>query len=261
MMMRFAAHQPNFCPWVGYFVKLHAADIFVILDDVQMPGGQSYVSRSKIRGAGSAEETWLSVPTGSKFGTRISDVRIGTGDGKWKARHLNLLQARYRGCPHFSEVYNRLESIYLRDFEYLIDFNMALLMSLIEMLQIKTSLVFSSKLGVTTTSDQRLADIGTRIGATQYLSGAGGNNYQSQETYNKVGIQVLGVNVRQALQGLPNVGLSTIDHLMEVGPTRVRGLIENCKPVSYDMQSDRIDPLIHPETELSPRATPAPRRD
>lgn len=230
--MRFAAHQPNFCPWVGYFVKLRSVDLFVILDDVQMPGGQSYVSRSRIRGARDADVTWLSVPQGSKFGTKISEVLIGTSDGKWKTRHLNLLQARYKGCRFFNEIYGKLEALYIQDWQYLIDFNIALLRSFMEMLQINTPLVFSSALGVTTTSDQRLADIGARIGATQYLSGAGGSKYQSDETYNRAGIQLLSLDVRETLKELPNVGLSTIDHLMTVGPTRVSDLIDTCKPSS-----------------------------
>ena len=49
--MRYAAHQPNFCPWVGYFAKMVAADLFVILVyGLQLLGGQSYVSRSRFCG-------------------------------------------------------------------------------------------------------------------------------------------------------------------------------------------------------------------
>ena len=30
-----AIHQPQYLPWLGYFDKLLAADVFVYLDDVQ----------------------------------------------------------------------------------------------------------------------------------------------------------------------------------------------------------------------------------
>ena len=41
-----AIHQPNYLPWLGYFHKIAAADIFVFLDDVPFSKG-SYINRVK----------------------------------------------------------------------------------------------------------------------------------------------------------------------------------------------------------------------
>ena len=30
-----AAHQPHYLPWIGYLAKVAAADLFVVMDDLQ----------------------------------------------------------------------------------------------------------------------------------------------------------------------------------------------------------------------------------
>ena len=34
--MKVAIHQPNFCPYPGFFHKMMSSDIFVLMDDVQL---------------------------------------------------------------------------------------------------------------------------------------------------------------------------------------------------------------------------------
>ena len=45
--MTIAIHQPNYLPWLGYFAKIFAADVFVFLDDVQYSkksvGAKNYI--------------------------------------------------------------------------------------------------------------------------------------------------------------------------------------------------------------------------
>ena len=54
--MRVACHQPNFMPWSGFFAKAAAADVFVLLDDVQFSKG-SYTNRTRMAGG-----KWRTVP-------------------------------------------------------------------------------------------------------------------------------------------------------------------------------------------------------
>ena len=50
-MTRVAVHQPNYFPWIGYFHKLAAADIFVLLDNVEFQRGNasSVTNRTTIK--------------------------------------------------------------------------------------------------------------------------------------------------------------------------------------------------------------------
>ena len=71
--MKVAIHQPNYLPWMGYFHKMHHADVFIFLDDVQFTKG-SHINRVKIlSGKG---PRWLTVPVVKvKLGQNIIDVR------------------------------------------------------------------------------------------------------------------------------------------------------------------------------------------
>ncbi|WGM40047.1 WbqC family protein [Caulobacter sp. NIBR1757] len=228
--MKFAAHQPNFCPWIGYFAKLHTADVFVILDDVQMPGGQSYVSRTRIRGASEGEPTWLSTPTRSEFPSTINQVRLGLADGKWRARHLNVLKDRYRKAACFSDIYPILEACYAYEGDSLVEFNMGFLRAVADLLDIRTPFRFSSEFAVSAISDERLAHIGSQLAAEAYISGAGADAYQTKETYARSGIRLEIMDVRLAPDPIPNIGLSIIDPLMTMGPEPVKAFLSTCRP-------------------------------
>lgn len=47
--MLLAAHQPNFMPWLPFFEKVHKADIFVILTEVQYTNN-SWINRCQVNG-------------------------------------------------------------------------------------------------------------------------------------------------------------------------------------------------------------------
>lgn len=47
--MRIAIHQSNFLPWMPFFEKMHQADIFVILKEVQFPKN-SWTNRCQVNG-------------------------------------------------------------------------------------------------------------------------------------------------------------------------------------------------------------------
>ncbi|MBD3224736.1 MAG: hypothetical protein GF313_08400, partial [Caldithrix sp.] len=44
-----AMHQANYLPWIGYFYKMMQSDVFVYLDNVQYPRGQSFAARNRIK--------------------------------------------------------------------------------------------------------------------------------------------------------------------------------------------------------------------
>lgn len=227
--MRFAVHQPNFCPWTGYFSKMAAVDAFVILDDVQFPIGRSYVSRTKILGHdGSA---WLSVSTQKNSGALINEIELNQPTQNWKAKHLNLLRERYRKAQFFGELFPMLEELYAREYTLLCQFNMQFIKLLAKLLEINTEIMFSSEMEIKTFSDERIAQIGNKIGASEYCSGLGGNNYQTKQTYSDQGLSLSVLDFKPFESQISNIGFSVIDNIMEVGPGKVRELIDLQKPV------------------------------
>ncbi len=60
MAKTMAMHQPNYVPWLGYFHKLARCDMFVHLDTVQFPRGQSFGARNRIKTPNGV--AWLTVP-------------------------------------------------------------------------------------------------------------------------------------------------------------------------------------------------------
>lgn len=185
--MKVAIHQPNYIPWCGYFNKCVSADYFVFLDDVQMPGGQSYVSRVKIKKAES--DRWLTQPIKRNFGQLIREVKFS--DPGWALSHLSTIKQTYRSAPYFDEVLSLLEPLYTDSMEYLAEFNIAAVNAINRYLGISIDSCLSGELNTSASGDARLVEIVKAVGGDVYISGAGGKNYQQISTFRDNGIELL----------------------------------------------------------------------
>jgi hypothetical protein len=87
IMARTGIHQLNYAFWLGHFAKMASAEVFVFLDDAQMPVGPSYISRAQIKGRECAQ--WLTVPMRYIFGESINSVCFA--DKKWPRKHIATL--------------------------------------------------------------------------------------------------------------------------------------------------------------------------
>jgi WbqC-like protein family len=217
--MRIAVHQPNYAPWSGYFAKMFVSDVFVFFDDAQLPGGSSYVSRAKIA-KGKDSDQWLTVPI-SKSGllTPISHVHVATPG--FAAKHLSTLLHTYSRTPHREEILDLLTPVYARAGESLANFNMDLIQTVAEYLGWQGKFVLSSDHPSHLKADERLADLVSWLGGDTYVSGAGGEKYQSDQTYHNRGVE-LEVRkyspIKYARSGWDWVpGLSSVDVLFHQG--------------------------------------------
>jgi hypothetical protein len=183
-MTRVAIHQPNYAPWAGYFAKMASADVFVVLDDVQMPIGRSYVSRVQV--AGRDGVLWLSVPVRRVVGETIDAVRFA--DEKWPNKHLATLRALYARCAYFKPVFDLIEPIYADPGERLAGFNRRLIIAIAGYLGLTPRFEASSHIGASGIGGDRLIDIVRRLGGTTYVSGKGGVSYQDPAAFEAAGI-------------------------------------------------------------------------
>ncbi len=231
-----AIHQPNYAPWCGYFAKMRHCDVFIFLDDAQMPGGQSYVYRTRIRTQSGTR--WLSVPTRYHLGDAISQVRFA--DDRWSRKHLGALRAEYGRSASFKEVWPIVAPLYDDASDSLSDFNQRLIVELARYLGLTCSILRSSELLAPGASDERLIALIQAVGGTRYLSGKGGQNYQDSEKFRIACIDLdvcpyLPKPYHQIHGGFTS-GLSVLDSIFNLGKDAARLL-------TYD------SPTLEPERE------------
>ena len=99
-----AIHQPNYLPWLGYFNKMHQADVFIFLDNVKFSKG-SYTNRVRI--LSSKGPRWLTVPVKVKMGQKIFDVKPSRHG--WQRSHIDLLRNEYAKAGQFARILPELK--------------------------------------------------------------------------------------------------------------------------------------------------------
>ncbi|MGF7174862.1 WbqC family protein [Azospirillum doebereinerae] len=216
--MKIAIHQPNYFPWLGYFAKMAQSDVFIFLDDAQLPQGRSYVHRTRILADGGG--FWMSAPVRRERLQAIRDVRFAE-DG-WRRRHRAMLFHTYRQAPFFEPVMALLDPLFSLETDSLSRFNMHAVSRLADYLDIPCRCEVASSYGVTSNSDDRLIDLVRAVGGAVYISGEGGQNYQHIGKFEAAGIELRVCSYKprpypQVQNGFV-AGLSVLDALFNLGP-------------------------------------------
>jgi len=172
-----AIHQPNYLPYLGFFDKMNKSDIFVIYDDAQF-NKEEFQHRNRIR----ISQGWkyLTVPVEKKR-IPISNIKIRNEHLMkgltWQKTHMKDILDNYKMATHFENYRNIIEAIYAEKYDLLVDLNMNFINFLKDAFDIKTKIIFSSELGLTSKSTEKLVDITEVLGGNTYLSGPSGRNY------------------------------------------------------------------------------------
>ena len=149
---------------------MQAADLFVVLDDVQYTRN-NFQNRNKFLNRNGEEEFFTIELEQGANKKLINEVLVRT-DTKWRSKVLNKLRMNFR---------LDLQDIYAYDL--LVEINMASIEYCRIGLGITTPMVLSSSLGITSSKSQRLADICRALGATEYISGSGGRDYLDESLF------------------------------------------------------------------------------
>ncbi|MFQ5884067.1 MAG: WbqC family protein [Thermoplasmata archaeon] len=218
--MRITIHQPNYLPWLGYFVKMAQGDKHILLDNVEY-SKNSWVNRNRIRN----EEGWqyLTIPIPREFhGARIRDVKL-PDSGKWKKQHRKAIEANYGRAQHFRSHSDFFQKLYEREFNYLTEINEEVISYLLRSFEINVEIVKASELNIDSSlkGSDLLIEIAKKVGATTYISGPSGRTYLQLEEFKGAGIAVeffsfIAKPYRQAFPGFVP-GMASIDALFNLG--------------------------------------------
>jgi hypothetical protein len=219
--MIISINQPAYLPWLGYFHRIAISDTHVILDSVQLEKN-SFTNRNKVRT--SQGWCWLTVPvrTAGKFGAlEIAEVEIDN-DRPWAKKHWATLCASYSKAPFFKPHAGFFESVYNRHWTKLHDLTWTITKYVLDVLDVRTEIRFSSELGATGKKDELILNLCRKMGANVYFSGPLGKDYLRENLFQEQGIAVQyheyqHPTYKQVYPGFKPY-MTTLDLLFNAGP-------------------------------------------
>ena len=185
-----AGHQPNYLPWLGFFDKMCACDLFIIEDSFLMET-KGFTNRNKIKGCQGS--LWLTVPV-EHVGWQIpiNEVRIACkGKSNWAKQHYLSMKYSYCKAPHWTEYQDFFDQSYKLEWTKFAELSMHFITAIKGFLNIKTPIVMASALAASGTKSDLIIAQCKEVGATTYLSGIGAKDYLEVSKFEKEGINVV----------------------------------------------------------------------
>ena len=211
--MILSAHQPNFIPWAGYFLKVALSDIHIILDNVEY-SKNGWTNRNKIQ---LSSESYITLPVRKKdTGLLISDVNLAENYKTTLNKTRKTLRQFYGKSPGFEFIDNIFFDVIDMDTTSLFSINHYIIARLLDYLEIDTPLILMSN--IETSKELKGADLLVSIcsknSCTQYLSGLGAKNYLDESKFTRSFIDVVWFNQVDHILDKFNVSNNSIIELI-----------------------------------------------
>jgi hypothetical protein len=233
--MKVGIMQPYFFPYIGYWQLINAVDKFVIYDDVNYIR-RGWIARNHI--LINDEAGWINISV-KKTGRESLINEVGMFDYYTdKVKIMKKLERTYGKAPFFHTVYPVIKSIVDKDGSNLADYLVFTIKRICCHLGIETDILISSAMDKNDSlkGQNRIIDICSKLGASEYINPIGGTSLYSWEDFNKSGID-LGfikcndIKYKQFNKSfVPN--LSIIDVLMFNSPEKLNEMIDDFRIVS-----------------------------
>lgn len=190
--MKVAIHQPHYFPWMGYFDKMAKVDKFIIIDDVQLEDSSVMVRNKFLENTGVEKLLSLNVDKKGYLEKKCREINLKDWQ-KVRKKHSKFLYYNYKNAPYFNEIWEKISCIFEKNYELLIELQMDIIMIFIELLNIKTEIVFQSSLkyDIETKKNDLVLELCQKIEADIYLSGNGAKKYMDDSTFLKNNIKVI----------------------------------------------------------------------
>ncbi len=181
--------QSNYIPWKGYFDLINSVDEFILYDDMQFTK-RDWRNRNLIKTPKGPE--WLTIPVEvkGKYFQKIKDTKIS--DKEWARKHWKTISQNYVKAEYYAEYRNIFEDIYTKNQnEFLSDINHEFILTITDILGIKTKISKSTDYELTDGKTERLISLCKQAGASTYISGPAARDYIDCELFEKAGIKLI----------------------------------------------------------------------
>jgi len=175
---------------------------------------------------------WVTMPLMRAYqGTRRVNEILINNTLNWQSKFLKTIATNYGRAPYFREIYSTIESLISHATVKLVDFNTAVLGTLIERLRLDhCAFIMASSLEVEGKATDMLIEMVRRVEGTTYLCGGGAFAYQEDEKFAAAEIDLQFQKFIHPVYPQHNtrefvMGLSIIDALMNCGFYGARQLI------------------------------------
>jgi len=219
-----AIHQPDFLPWMGYFVKAAKCDVLVVMDHVENNPRKAFLCKRvafQLPGSVGYLGLVLEHPEDGRVSIPLSEMRISKEMEKTAGKLEKTVEQAYKRAPFFSEVFPLVTDVLRSTEPRLVERNMAFVDAVLDKLGLRPERVLSSTMGATLRGGELVAELCALAKADVYVSGEGGRSYQSPESFSSRGIRLaynhFAPREYPRFQGVWAPGLSIVDALMNLG--------------------------------------------
>ena len=220
--MILTAHQPAYLPWLGLFHKIELADVYVFMDNVKYSKSDKFINRNYVKGPnGDAHLLTIPLLTGGSDNVSIFDLKIDNSKD-WQRKHFMTIKQCYAKSTFWKDYAGALEELYNQEYIYLKDIAFDILICLLDILQIRTRVVKSSELSITSSKNQYLIDLCKKFDCSKYIFGSNGKDYADAVSFRAHGVEIFFQDYHhpeyRQLYGEFRPYLSVIDLLFNEGP-------------------------------------------
>jgi len=231
--MKLAIMQPYFFPYIGYWQLMHAADRFVIYDDVNYIKG-GWINRNRILING--KPTYITVPLHQASPYKLICETVLHPSTGWRDKLVKMVKMTYGKAPEFDGVFPLIEKVIRHDTTNLSEYMAYQLREISRYMGITTEIVMTSRCydNNDLSGQERIIDICKRECASSYINLSGGQSLYDPETFRDAGIDLRFIIMhpltykQRTKEFVPY--LSIIDALMEIHPLEIIRLID-----AYDL--------------------------
>jgi hypothetical protein len=180
--------QSNYIPWRGYFDLINSVDEFILYDDMQYTR-RDWRNRNVIKSPNGP--IWLTIPVQvkGKYLQTIKDVVVS--EPEWGRDHWRSITHNYSKAKYFADYRAAFEKLYLtEDNTILSQINHRFITSICRMLDITTKISWSMDYELIGDKTERLVNLCSQSGATEYISGPAAKAYLNEDVFEQQGIAV-----------------------------------------------------------------------